>query len=193
MCARATWSSFVTGCARATSSSPAVTRSGNTTIPITRSSRARPRPSASRKRWSRSSRRRALRGRRSRTWPRPSVPRPRPEQPGMEVWGGIECSYVRVHDARFDQLARSGHYGRMDDLERFAALGLKTLRYPLLWETAVTGARKAYDFRFADERVPRLRQLGIRIIAGLVHHGSGPDHAPVTSDRFAEGLAHYAG
>jgi dTDP-4-dehydrorhamnose reductase len=111
----------------------------------------------------------------------------------MEVWGGIECSYVRVHDARFDQLARSGHYGRMDDLERFAALGLKTLRYPLLWETAVTGARKAYDFRFADERVPRLRQLGIRIIAGLVHHGSGPDHAPVTSDRFAEGLAHYAG
>ena len=52
----------------------------------------------------------------------------------IELWGGLECTINRVGDAYFDQLARCGHYGRLDDLDAIAALGLRTLRYPALWE-----------------------------------------------------------
>lgn len=109
----------------------------------------------------------------------------------MELWGGIECSLNRVGDRRFDQLARSGHYERGDDLERVARLGIRTLRYPLLWEHAARNGPE-YDWRFADARLPMLRALGITPIAGLVHHGCGPDHAAFPRPEFAPGLADYA-
>ena len=51
------------------------------------------------------------------------------------MWGGIECTVNRVGDAYFTQLDRSGHHRRDDDLARFAALGIRALRYPVLWET----------------------------------------------------------
>jgi dTDP-4-dehydrorhamnose reductase len=110
----------------------------------------------------------------------------------MELWGGIECTLNRVGDRRFDQLDRSGHYQRPDDLEKIAALGIRTMRYPLLWERAAGRSVREYDWRFADERLARLRGLGVRPIVGLVHHGSGPDDADVASERFAPGLADYA-
>jgi dTDP-4-dehydrorhamnose reductase len=110
----------------------------------------------------------------------------------MEIWGGIECSLSRVGARRCDQLARSGHYSRRGDLEMLAALGIRTLRYPLLWERAAPAAGDI-DWSFADERLPRLRELGITPIAGLVHHGSGPDYASLGSRDFATGLADYAG
>ena len=111
----------------------------------------------------------------------------------MNLWGGIECSLNRVRSTRFDQLARNGHYARGDDLERIAALGITRLRYPLLWERAATALPEEYDWRFADDRLPQLRALGIEPIAGLVHHGCGPDHTDLLADGFATGLAHYAG
>jgi dTDP-4-dehydrorhamnose reductase len=111
----------------------------------------------------------------------------------MELWGGIECSLNRVGGRRFDQLARSGHYARGDDLARIAALGIKMLRYPLLWERAATGSPETYDWSFADERTAQLRALGITPIAGFVHHGCGPAHTSLLDESFATGLMHYAG
>jgi dTDP-4-dehydrorhamnose reductase len=114
-----------------------------------------------------------------------------PEGP-LQLWGGIECTLNRVGDVFYDQLARNGHYRRGGDLEQFAALGLRTLRYPLLWERAATGTRGEFDWSFADERLAELRRLGITPIAGLLHHGSGPRHVDMRSPGFADGLAEYA-
>lgn len=111
----------------------------------------------------------------------------------MKLWGGIECTLTRVGDERYDQLVQSGHYARAGDLDRIAALGVRTLRYPLLWERAAVGARSEFDWRFADERLSVLRALGVDVIAGLVHHGCGPDGVDMYSGDFAEGLAAYAG
>jgi len=52
----------------------------------------------------------------------------------VEVWAGPECTVNRVGDRYFDQLEMSGHARRVEDLEAFAALGVRTLRYPILWE-----------------------------------------------------------
>ena len=41
---------------------------------------------------------------------------------GLEIWGGIECSYNRVQNNYMDQLNLSGHYEREDDISRFAQL-----------------------------------------------------------------------
>ena len=52
----------------------------------------------------------------------------------LELWAGFECTLNRVGDAQHDQLALTGHYGRLDDLDRLAELGVRTIRYPILWE-----------------------------------------------------------
>ena len=111
----------------------------------------------------------------------------------MQLWGGIECTIARVGSKTFDQLARSGHYERGEDLELIASLGITTLRYPLLWERAATSVPGVYDWSFADQRLRKLRELGIRPIAGLVHHGSGPPWTHLLDPSFASGLAEYAG
>jgi dTDP-4-dehydrorhamnose reductase len=92
-----------------------------------------------------------------------------------------------------DQLERSGHAARADDLDRFAALGIRTLRHPFLWERIAPDGPATAGWTWADARMGRMRALGIRPIAGLVHHGSGPPGALLGSGRFAEGLAAYAG
>ena len=112
----------------------------------------------------------------------------------LELWGGVECTINRVHDTYFRQLDRNGHLARPGDLERFAALGVRAIRYPVLWEQCAPGPDPAdVDWRWADERLPRLRALGVRPIVGLVHHGSGPRHTSLVDPAFATGLARYAG
>jgi len=112
---------------------------------------------------------------------------------GLELWGGLECTVNRVGDSYFDQVRRSGHQGRPEDLERFAELGLRTLRYPVLWERTAPGGLGSADWSWPDARLRRLRELGIRPIVGLVHHGSGPRHTSLLEPSFAEGLAAFAG
>ena len=113
-------------------------------------------------------------------------------RPPLELWGGAECTVNRVGDDFFDQFERSGHARRPDDLDLFAGLGIRALRYPVLWEkTAPDGPERA-DWSWADERLGRLRDLGIRPIVGLVHHGSGPRHTSLVDPSFAEGLARFA-
>ena len=92
----------------------------------------------------------------------------------VELWGGIECSHNRVGDQYFDQLNRNGHAARLSDLELFAGMGIRKLRYPVLWEHVAPQSLNQPDWCWSDERLPKLRHLGLEPIVGLVHHGSGP-------------------
>ena len=55
----------------------------------------------------------------------------------LQLWAGIECTVNRIGDTYYDQLERSGHSVRSRDLERLASLGVRTIRYPILWERVV--------------------------------------------------------
>ena len=111
---------------------------------------------------------------------------------GLDIWGGIECSYNRVHDNYMDQLDLSGHYKREDDISRFAALGIKAMRYPVLWEKHAPETTTEIDWTYTERRLNELRRYDIKPIAGLVHHGSGPRYVSFYDESFAEGLADYA-
>ncbi|TWI67358.1 dTDP-4-dehydrorhamnose reductase [Pseudoduganella lurida] len=112
---------------------------------------------------------------------------------GLELWGGLECTVNRVSDQYFSQMERNGHIDRPGDIERFASLGIRAVRYPVLWECTAPDGIESADWSWSDERLPRLRELGVEPIAGLVHHGSGPRHTSLVSPCFAEKLAEYAG
>jgi dTDP-4-dehydrorhamnose reductase len=110
----------------------------------------------------------------------------------LVLWGGLECTVNRVRDTFFSQLDRSGHATRDDDLQRFASLGIRALRYPVLWErTAPSGIGDA-DWSWLDARLPTLRALGVEPIAGLLHHGSGPLPGGLLDPQFASRLANFA-
>lgn len=111
----------------------------------------------------------------------------------LKLWGGPECTVNRTDDEFRDQSRLNGHHDRLGDIDLFARLGLEAVRYPVLWERVESGGRAEMDWRWPDERLGRLREVGIRPIAGLVHHGSGPRHTNLLDDGFAEGLGHYAG
>jgi dTDP-4-dehydrorhamnose reductase len=114
------------------------------------------------------------------------------ESSGVELWGGVECTVNRVGDHYFSQLERSGHDSRFDDLDRVAELGIRALRYPVLWERVAPNGNESADWSWSDERLARLRELGILPIVGLVHHGSGPAHTSLVDPTFASKLADYA-
>lgn len=107
----------------------------------------------------------------------------------LELWAGVECSVVRVGDRFVDEVELTGHATRLGDLDRLAALGVRAVRYPVLWERVLPVPGRAPDWTFTDERLGRLRELGIRPIVGLVHHGSGPRHTSLLEDSFVDGLA----
>jgi dTDP-4-dehydrorhamnose reductase len=115
-----------------------------------------------------------------------------PEVVALELWGGHECTVNRIGDRFFDQTVRSGHQDRLSDLQRFADLGVKALRYPVLWERVSPDRADQRDWSWTDERLGELQKLGVRVIAGLVHHGSGPRYTHLLDDGFATGLADHA-
>lgn len=112
-----------------------------------------------------------------------------------EVWGGIECSFNRVKDIYMDQLQFSGHYPRvLADIDAVATLGVKAVRYPVIWERLHPVPGHAIDWKgTVDVPLNALRKRGITPIAGLVHHGSGPRYADILSPSFATSLADFAG
>jgi dTDP-4-dehydrorhamnose reductase len=110
----------------------------------------------------------------------------------MKLWAGIECTLNRVGNGQRDQLALTGHYNRPDDLERLAALGVRTVRYPVLWECVASRMREAQPWAWHDTQLARLRALDVEPIIGLVHHGSGPLHTDLLDDAFAGELASFA-
>src|SRR3982751_1630642 len=92
----------------------------------------------------------------------------------LQLWAGFECTLNRVGDVQHDQLALTGHYHRLDDLDRLAALGIRTVRYPFRWERIEARRTSGAPFAGHDAAMARLQSLGIEPIVGLVHHGSGP-------------------
>lgn len=110
----------------------------------------------------------------------------------LELWGGVECTFNRVGDRYFNQLEWNGHNHRLSDLDLFADIGFRALRYPVIWDALAPERPDVIDWSFPDERLTRLRELGIRPIAGLVHHGSGPRYANIATPDFAPGLAAFA-
>src|SRR5205085_3518138 len=90
-------------------------------------------------------------------------------------------------------LERNGHASRDGDLERFASLGIRAIRYPVLWERTAPERIADADWSWPDSRLPALRELGMTPIVGLVHHGSGPRRTSLLHPCFATGLAEFAG
>jgi dTDP-4-dehydrorhamnose reductase len=110
----------------------------------------------------------------------------------VDVWGGLECTINRVGDQYFDQLEYSGHYDRISDLDLVASLGIKTLRYPVIWEKHQMQKDVPIDWERTERYLNRLRDLDVCPIVGLVHHGSGPAYVNFYDGSFEEGLAIYA-
>jgi dTDP-4-dehydrorhamnose reductase len=114
----------------------------------------------------------------------------------VEIWGGVECTMNRVGNRFIDQLARCGHYERLEaDLDRIAALGIRTLRYPALWERIAPqgpGRIDETDWTSCDAAIGGMRERQIEPIVGLLHHGSGPQWTNLLHPGFAAGLAEYA-
>ena len=110
----------------------------------------------------------------------------------LAVWGGVECSIVRVKDRVRNQLVETGHYTRSEDLDLIAGLGIRTLRYPALWEL-VESDEGHDDWAWLDLRLSRLKQLGISPVAELLHHGSGPSWTHILAPDFPDRLAAFAG
>ena len=109
----------------------------------------------------------------------------------LQLWGGIECSVVRVGEGIRDQVVETGHYHRSGDLELVAGLGIRTLRYPVLWDRVRHGLA-GEDWSWSDARLKRLRELGIDPIAGLLHHGFGPRADKVLDPLFSDAFAGFA-
>jgi dTDP-4-dehydrorhamnose reductase len=109
-----------------------------------------------------------------------------------EIWGGIECTINRVKNNFFDQLQYSGHYYREGDIEQLAGLGIKKLRYPVLWEKHQPEKNRSIDWSWTCVQLNKIREKNIDVIAGLVHHGSGPAYTNLADENFPYDLAEYA-
>ena len=84
------------------------------------------------------------------------------------------------------------HYKREDDIDKIATLGIKALRYPVLWEKHQPKADSKISWDFAEKNLNKLCSHGIEPIIGLVHHGSGPSFVNFFDGSFEKGLADYA-
>jgi dTDP-4-dehydrorhamnose reductase len=110
----------------------------------------------------------------------------------IEIWGGLEGTINRVGDAYHDQSEYAGHYNREGDIDLIASLGIKMLRYPVLWEKHQPQKDSVIDWTFVQKNLTRLKELKVEPIAGLVHHGSGPQYVNFFDGSFEEGVADYA-
>lgn len=108
------------------------------------------------------------------------------------LWGGIECTVARVGDRYVDQSALTGHDGRDEDIDRLASLGIRAVRYPVLWERVAPRSIEEADWSWTDARLTMLRERGIEPIATLLHHGSGPSHTSLLDPEFPAKFAAYA-
>ncbi len=110
----------------------------------------------------------------------------------LELWGGVECSVVRVGDEWRDQVIETGHQDHgVANIAAATSLGLRTLRYPLVWERLGSGDPGAWAWQ--QRQLTALRDHGVTVIAGLVHHGSGPAGTSLLDLAWGEKLAAYAG
>ena len=66
------------------------------------------------------------------------------------------------------------------------------MRYPILWEAVAPERPDRLDFGWTDDRLAMLRERGIEVIGGLLHHGSGPPYTNLLDPDFPRKLADYA-
>lgn len=110
----------------------------------------------------------------------------------VEIWGGIECSVNRIKDVFYDQLEFGEYYGCESKTEAILSLGLKTLRFPILWEKHMPLADTEPDWRWAEDQLKKLKNKNIEPLVGLLHHGSGPSFTNLLDDNFPILFAGYA-
>jgi dTDP-4-dehydrorhamnose reductase len=111
----------------------------------------------------------------------------------LEMWAGLECTVNRTSNGYSNQNIFNGHDERgLADLDAFATLGIRRIRYPVLWEVTAPYSLDEIRFDVSDERLARLRDTGVKPIVGLLHHGSGPEYTSLVDPRFPEQLATYA-
>lgn len=108
-----------------------------------------------------------------------------------EIWGGIECTINRVKDDFFDQLDYASFY-QNPSVEAITDLGIKKLRFPILWENHQPAYNDQIDWKWTEQLLNKIKNDGVDIIAGLVHHGSGPVYTNLLDDNFPYLLAAYA-
>ena len=109
-----------------------------------------------------------------------------------DIWGGIECTINRVGDNYMDQLGLSGYYNREHDLDAIIALGVKTIRFPILWEKHQPSQNNDIDWKWATSQLYKLKENGVTPIIGLLHHGSGPSFTNLLEENFPQLFASYA-
>src|SRR5438046_10595041 len=110
------------------------------------------------------------------------------ETEAIQLWGGVECTVNRVGDRHFNQLELSGHWHREADLERFAELGIRTLRFPLLWETLAPQSLDHIGWSWADARLAKLKRPGTGPMFECLIMGGGPANALVVDPVFRDYL-----
>jgi dTDP-4-dehydrorhamnose reductase len=99
---------------------------------------------------------------------------------------------VRVRNDYRDQTVETGHQDRFEDLDLFARIGVRRVRFPILWERIAPERPDELDFSWTDVRLERLRELDIEVIGGLLHHGSGPRYTDLLDRDFPAKLADFA-
>jgi dTDP-4-dehydrorhamnose reductase len=114
------------------------------------------------------------------------------DQERLELWGGLECSIVRIGNSYRNLIDETGHTERNGDIAALQSLGIKKVRYPILWETIAPSCPDACDWTWTDERLHELCRTRIEPIAGLLHHGSGPIYTNLLDPRFPTLFARYA-
>jgi len=114
------------------------------------------------------------------------------DEAGLALWIGPEPTVNRVGDEWFDQLEAGGFAHRLEDIDRLASIGAARVRFPVLWERVAPDAPDSFDWAWSDERLARLRALGLNPIAGLLHHGSGPRYTDLLDPAFSDKFARYA-
>jgi dTDP-4-dehydrorhamnose reductase len=108
----------------------------------------------------------------------------------LELWGGIECTVTRIGEEFRNQCTDTGF--DEGDLERIAALGIKTIRFPVLLETISPDRFEEADWSWHDRTLGKLRDLGMNVIATLCHHGGGPRYTNLLDPEFPALLARHA-
>lgn len=110
-----------------------------------------------------------------------------------EIWGGLECTINRIGDTFRDQLTYAQYYQRKNIIELIASLGIKKLRFPILWEAhQQSSSQQKIDWSRTKSEIEKLISYGITPIAGLLHHGSGPRFTNVLDKDFPNLFAEYA-
>ncbi|MEO7966201.1 MAG: sugar nucleotide-binding protein [Gemmatimonadaceae bacterium] len=77
---------------------------------------------------------------------------------------------------------------RAADIDRLADLGVRTLRYPVLWERHASNDEA---WRVTDAAMTRMKERDIEPIVGWVHHGSGPS-GKAEAERLVREIRHDA-